>query len=161
MKKLFFVTAVFMLSAFSVKAQTADPELDYIKKDYSKDKKTIVDEYMNLDVQEGAKFWAVYGAYETGREKLAKERFKLIDEYVINVAKLTPELADRLATAALANNMNLDKLNLEFYGKMKKAIGAVKAAKYMQLETYLQTTWRGVIQDNLPFIGELDKTQQN
>jgi hypothetical protein len=160
MKKVIFLAGAIMLSAVFVKAQTADPELDYIKKAYSKEKKTIVDEYMNLDVQEGAKFWTVYGAYETGREKLARQRVKLIEQYVDNADKLTAALADKLATEVLTNNVNLDKLNLEFYGKMKKAIGAVKAAKYLQLETYLQTTWRAVVQDIVPFIGELEKTQK-
>ena len=161
MKKVLFLTSVIMFSIVFVKAQNADPELDYIKKAYSKDKKTIVDEYMGLDVQEGAKFWPVYAAYETNREKLARERFKLIEEYVNNADKLTPVLADKLATAVLTNNVNLDKLNLATYGKMKTAIGAIKAAKYMQLETYLQTTWRAVMQDVIPLIGELEKTQRN
>jgi hypothetical protein len=71
---------------------------------------------------------------------------------------LTPALADKLGTAVLTNNINLDKLNLQNFGKMKLAIGAVKAAKYMQLETYLQTTWRAMAQDMIPLIGELDKT---
>jgi hypothetical protein len=161
MKKVLFLTAALMLSALFLKAQTTDPELDYIKKAYSKDKKTIVDEYMDLDVQEGAKFWTVYGAYETSREKLARERVKLIEEYVNNADKLTPALADKLATAVLTNNVNLDKLNLMTYGKIKTAIGAVKAAKFMQLETYLQTTWRAVMQDIIPLIGELEKTQKD
>jgi len=161
MKRLFILTAAFLLSATFVKAQTADPELEYIKKAYSKEKKTIVDEYMGLDVQEGAKFWPVYGAYEAKREKLASQRLKLIEEYVSNADKITPALADKLANALLNNNVNLEKLNLEYYGKTKAAIGAVKAAKFMQLETYLQTTWRSVMQDNIPLIGELDKTQQD
>ena len=158
MKKVLLVTSAIMLLATFVNAQS-DPELDYIKKAYSKDKKTIVEEYMQLDVQEAAKFWTAYGAYEKSREKLALERIKLLQQYVDNADKLTPALADKLGTAVLTNNMNLDKLNLQNFGKMKLAIGAVKAAKYMQLETYLQTTWRAMAQDVIPLIGELDKTQ--
>ncbi|MGZ5189518.1 MAG: hypothetical protein ACXWCZ_00790 [Flavisolibacter sp.] len=158
MKNLIRLIAVFMLLPVFVKAQTPDPELDYIKQAYSKEKKTIVDEYMGLDVQEGARFWAVYGDYELKREKLALERIKLIQDYVDNVSNLTDAVADKLAIAVLTNNVNLDKLNLDYYGKMKKAIGAVKAAKFMQLETYLQTSWRSVIQNNVPLIADLDKT---
>ena len=158
MKKTLILASSMMLLATFGNAQASDPELDYIKKTYSKDKKTIVDEYMQLDVQEGAKFWTVYGAYEKSREKLATERIKLIEQYVNNVEKLTPAMADKIATAVLTNTVNLYKLNLQNYAKMKVAIGAVKAAKYIQLETYLQTTWRGVVQDMVPMIGELDKT---
>ena len=161
MRKLFILAAITMLAAVYVKAQTADPELEYIKKAYSKEKKMIVDEYMNLDVQEGAKFWPVYGAYESSREKLAVQRVKLIDEYLNNADKLTAEVADKLATQVLANNISLEKLNSDTYGKMKKAIGAIKAAKFLQMETYLQTTWKRFVQDNIPLIGELDKTEKH
>ena len=161
MKHLIILTAVIMLSPVFAKAQTADPELDYIKTAYSKDKKTIVDQYMALDVQEGAKFWPLYAAYESEREKLAVARLKVIDEYVTHADNLNPDLADKLANAALENSLNLDKLNLNYYGKIKKAIGSVKASKFIQLETYLQTAWRGFAQENIPLIGELDKTQKN
>jgi hypothetical protein len=73
MKKVLLVTSAILLLATFVNAQESDPELDYIKKAYSKDKKTIVEEYMQLNVQEAAKFWTAYGAYEKSREKLALE----------------------------------------------------------------------------------------
>jgi hypothetical protein len=160
MKKLFFVTIAVMFISLFAEAQTSDPELDYIKKAYSKDKKTIVDQYMGLDVQEGGKFWPLYGDYEASREKLAHERFTILTQYVNSLDQLTPELADKLAKSILTNNINLEKLNLDNYEKMKKAIGAIKAAKYLQLETYLQTSWRALVQDNIPLIGDLDKTKQ-
>jgi hypothetical protein len=161
MRKLFILAGLTMLSTVCIKAQTADPELEYVKKAYSKEKKMIVDEYMNLDVQEGAKFWPVYGAYESSREKLAVQRVKLINEYLNSADKLTPEVADKLASQVLANNISLEKLNFDTYGKMKKAIGAIKAAKFLQMETYLQTTWKRYVQNNIPLIGELDKTEQH
>ena len=161
MKNLIILTAFVLLTPVILKAQSADPELYYIKKAYSQDKKAIVEQYMGLDVQQSAKFWPVYGAYETRREKLAQERVKLIEKYVNSIDSLSPATADKLANAVLTNNVNLDRLNLEYYGKMKAAIGAVRAAKYIQLETYLQTAWRGFVQENIPLIGELDKTQQH
>ncbi|MGZ5136032.1 MAG: hypothetical protein ACXWCG_12820 [Flavitalea sp.] len=161
MKNLLFLTAVIMLLPVFLRAQTPDPELDYIKKAYSKEKKTIVDEYMALDVQDGAKFWAVYGEYEAKREKLANERLKLIMEYTELTDSISAVVADKIATGALSNSISLGKLNLEYYGKMRKAIGAVRAAKFMQLETYLQSAWRSFVQDNIPLISELDKTQKD
>jgi hypothetical protein len=44
---------------------------------------------------------------------------------------------------------------------MKKAVGAINAAKFMQLETYLQTAWRAVVQENIPLIRELEKTEKD
>ena len=160
MKNFFRLTAILLLAPLLVKAQSADPELDFIKKAYSQDKKTIVEQYMELDVQQGAKFWPVYGAYESKREKLAVERLNVINEY-INSDSISAGQANKLANKALSNSISLDKLSLEYYGKMKKAIGAVKAAKFIQLETYLQTAWKGFAQESIPLIGELDRTQKN
>jgi hypothetical protein len=161
MKNLLILTAVLFFSPLLLRAQSADPELDYIKKAYSKDKKAIVDEHMGLDVQQGAKFWPIYGEYESKREKLAHERLKLIEEYVNQSDNINASQADKAASGALENNISLGKLNLEYYGKMKNAIGPVKAAKFIQLETYLQTAWRMFVQDNIPLIDELDKTKQH
>jgi hypothetical protein len=74
---------------------------------------------------------------------------------------LTPEQTDKLIKASFDNTISLDKLNSDYYDKMKKAVGAVNAAKYMQLEIYLQTMWKAVVQSNIPLIGQLDKTKQN
>ena len=160
MKNFFLLTAIVMFAPLLLTAQTTDPELDYIKKAYSRDKKVIVEQYMTLDVDQGAKFWSIYADYESKREKLAIERINAINEY-IGSNNLTDELADKLAKKALSNSVSLDKMNLDYYKKVKKAIGAVKAAKFIQLETYLQTAWRGFAQENIPLIGELDKTQKN
>ena len=62
MKKLLILAIVLLVSQSFLWAQTPDPELDYIKKVYSKEKKTIVDEYMELDVQQGAKFCSINGS---------------------------------------------------------------------------------------------------
>lgn len=160
MKSLLLLVTAVVMSSFVAYSQSSDPELDYIKKAYSKEKKAIVEAYMNLDVQSGAKFWGVYGDYEAGREKLSRERVKLIEEYVNNAENISPEMADRIATSVLANNVALNKLNQSTFKKMKKAVGPVNAAKFIQLETYLQTTWRAAIQDVIPMIGELDQSQK-
>lgn len=160
MKNLFLFATMMLLAPALLKAQSADPELDYIKQAYSKEKKTIVDEYMSLNVQQGAKFWPVYGAYEAKREGLAQARVALVDEYVGYSAGITDAQADKTANAVLNNSISLSNLNLAYYKKMKKAVGAVNAAKFMQLETYLQTAWREYIQENIPVIGELQKTQK-
>jgi hypothetical protein len=161
MRKSIILSVVILCSFTYLKAQSSDPEMDYIKKAYSKDKKTLVDQYMNLDVQEGGKFWPVYADYEANREKLASTRINLINQYVNGYDSLTPEKTDRLIKASFDNTILLDKLNSDYYEKMKKAVGAVNAAKYMQLEIYLQTMWKAVVQSNIPLIGQLDKTKQN
>ena len=161
MRKTVMLSIVILCTVSFLKAQSSDPEMDYIKKTYSKDKKTLVDQYMNLNVQDGGKFWPVYADYEANREKLASARINLITQYVNGYDSLTPEKTDKIIKASFDNTISLDKLNSEYYEKMKKAVGAVNAGKYMQLEIYLQTMWKAVVQSNIPLIGAVDKTKQN
>ena len=157
MKHFLFSAALLVLPTLFLSAQSNDPELDYIKKTYSQDKKTIVADYLKLTVDQGAKFWPLYANYEKKREKLAVERLKLIQKYIDQSDTITSTQADKIALAALNNSISLDKLNLETYGKVKTAVGARKAVQFMQLESYLQTMWRSYVQENIPLIGELDK----
>ena len=160
MKKLLFSAAAFLFTAGALVAQSSDPELDYIRAAYSRDKKVIVDEYLKLSTERRDKFAKLYDEFEMERTKLAKSRLALLEEYASKVDSLNDADADRIAKAVLENTISLDKLNLKFYNKMKQDLGAVDAAKFFQLEIYLQTTWRGIVQDNIPFIGDLDKTQK-
>jgi hypothetical protein len=149
-----------MILSISSKAQSSDPESDYIQKTYSKDKKTIVSEYMNLSASDSVKFWPVYADYEVHRQAITAQRISLITQYVNGYDQLTPDAIDKLVRSSFDNNISQDKLNAEYYEKVKKSVGAVKAAKYMQLEIYLQTMWKAVVQSNIPLIGAIDKSKQ-
>jgi hypothetical protein len=161
MKKHLILAMAILLAGSATKAQTSDPESDYIRKTYSKDKKTLVSDYMTLNMQDSLKFWPIYADYEVKRQKLASIRIDLITQYVNGYNSLTPDATDKLITASFDNNISLDELNSDYYQRMKKAVGAVNSAKYMQLEIYLQTMWKAIVQSNIPLIGAIDKTQHN
>lgn len=97
MKKLTILTAAIMFSGMIIGAQNVDPELDYTEKTYSKDKRTLVGEYMNLSPLDSIKFWPLYGNYETGRQKISAIRLDLIRQYVNGNANgnLSPDLIDK------------------------------------------------------------------
>lgn len=156
MKSLLVIAAMFFgISSF---AQTASKEdSDIVKQIFGKSKKEIINDYMKLPADKQADFDKVYDAYEASRKQLANEKINLILDYADNYDKLTEEKADQLATASLKNILAYDNLNSEYYKKFKKVLGAIDAAKLMQMETYIQTAIRSTIQDHIPFIGELEK----
>ena len=135
MKKLLLSAAAILFTAGMLVAQSSDPELDYIKAAYSRDKKIIVDEYMKLSTENRDKFAKLYDEFEMERTKLASSRLALLEEYASKVDSLKDADADRFAKAVLENTISLDKLNLKFYNKMKQELGAINAAKFFQLET--------------------------
>ncbi|WP_163408230.1 hypothetical protein [Flavobacterium ajazii] len=157
MKKLSIIV-VMAIASFSSYAQSLfKSDIDLVQSIYGKSKADLVKQYMNLsDTQETA-FTKVYENYEAARKTLGQTKLKLINEYAINYATLTDEKADELAKGTLKNNQDYEKLFTKTYGQAKKAIGAINAAKFIQLEVYLQTVIRNEIQESIPFIGEMDK----
>mgnify|MGYP003603696459 FL=1 len=161
MKKLSLIF-IFFLATFSSYAQSSFKEdLDVVQSVYGKSKSDLVKEYMNLSDTQSAAFTKVYDSYEAQRKALGQTKFQLLNDYAANYATLTDEKADQLAKAALKNEIDYEKLFSKKKKKKKKAVGSINAAKFIQLEVYLQTTIRNEIQNSIPFIGELDKAKLN
>jgi hypothetical protein len=160
MKKVFlFIGIVISLNTFA--QSTMKEDVDIIQSVYGKSKKELVSSYMQLTGAQSDAFWKVYDAYEADRKVLGQKKMQLIKAYADNYVNLTDEKADEIAKATLKNNIDFDKLHTSYYEKTKKVIGALDAAKFIQAEIYLQTTIRGAIQDEIPFIGDIDRTKKH
>lgn len=162
MKKLSLklILPLLLLNFCAVKMQAQNTENDEIKviqAIWGMEKKAIVTEYMKFTDAEAAVFWPIYEQYQTEYQTLGKERITLISEYVNNLSSLTNEKVDEIMQGVLKNNVSVDKLQTKYYKKIKKEISPIRAAQFMQLEYYLQTMIRAEIQNNIPFIGELNK----
>lgn len=161
MKKLILALALFV-STGAFAQSTMQDDVDIVQSVYGKSKKELVASYMtNLDSTQNAKFWKLYDEYEMDRKTLGQKKIALINEYGNNFTSLTDAKADEIAKGSLENNIAYDKLFSKFYEKTKRDIGALNAAKFIQLEIYLQTTIRSEIQEAIPFIGQLEKAKTN
>lgn len=138
---------------------TFKEDVEVLQSVYGKSKSDLVKEYMNLSDTQLTAFTKVYDTYETERKALGQSNFQLINDYAVNYQTLTDEKADELAKGTLKNHIAYEKLYSKTYGHTKKAIGAINAAKFIQLEVYLQTVIRAEILESIPFIGELDKSK--
>ena len=159
MKQLLFVAAL-AISSVSFGQASLKQDIDIIQSSWGKTKQELIKEAMKLQEPQAAAFWKVYDAYETERKKLGAKRLQLINDYTINYETLTDAQADELVKATLKNNIAYENLYLKYYDKVKKAAGAINAAKFIQLETALQTAIKSETQDAIPFIGDIDRTKK-
>jgi hypothetical protein len=158
MKKVFLILLVAVTTG--VFSQTTEREdLEVIQSIYGKSKKELAIAYMAIPEAQSVAFWKIYDAFETERKELGKTRIANIDAYASNYASLTDENVDKIAKASLKNHMDYQKLLSKYYGKYKKAVGALTAAKMIQFENYMITTIQSEIQNSIPFIGEIDATR--
>lgn len=157
MKKIILLlvfTATNLFAQSSIKDEVA-----LLQDIYGKSKTDLVRQYINLSEPQATAFQKIYDQYEVDRKALGQKKIQLLNDYANNYATLDDAKAAELTEANLKNNEDLDKLLLKTYNKAKKEIGARNAAKFVQLEQYLQVTIRSEIQDSIPFIDEIDKSK--
>ena len=134
MKKLILALAL-IVSTGAFAQSTMQDDVDIVQSVYGKSKKELVAGYMtNLDSTQNSKFWKMYDEYEMERKALGQKKIALINDYGNNFTSLTDAKADEIAKGSLANNLAYDKLFSKFYEKSKRDVGALNAAKFIQLE---------------------------
>jgi len=158
MKKVNILTVVFLLSA-SLFAQSNKEDIDLIQSIFGKEKKELVQQYMTIPEAQASKFWTLYDAYEDERKKLGRERIKLIEDYATNYEKLDSKKASDITTKKMAWVNKYTKFQQTYFTKFSAIIGGLQASKFIQLEDYIENCIRLAIQEQIPFVGELDKTK--
>jgi len=158
MKKL--LTPICALLFLSASAQVTKDDVNLIQAMYGKDKRDIMQQYMKFDDSAKATaFWKLYDSYEADRKKLGQDFISILQDYANNYEKLDDKKADELVMRTSANNMAYEKLYADYYKKMKPVIGALKASQFFQLEGYLRSAIKTTVLDEIPFIGEIDRSK--
>lgn len=117
------------------------------------DKAKLMGGVMQLDADEAAKFWPIYKEYDAELAKLNDLRFANIMEYSKNYTQMTDEKADELVRNALSFLKQRTELLDKYYGRMKEAIGATDAARFVQVEHQLLMIIDLQIASELPVVG--------
>ncbi len=160
MKKLFIFTASMMLISSFVMAQSNKEDVDIIQSAFGKDKKELVRDYMELSAKDSAAFWKLYDEYEDKRKGIGRERINLLEQYATGYKNLDNAKAEKLATSILTNDAKYNTLHQTYFKKFSTILGAKNAAKFLQLEMYVQTYVRANVMREIPLIGDLEKQKQ-
>ncbi|MEX6686967.1 hypothetical protein QTN47_05655 [Danxiaibacter flavus] len=160
MKKQILLVFVLFVAAQLSAQSTVDDDMAIIQSVFGKEKKELVGSFMALTGDTATKFWAVYDEYEAERKSLGKERFNVIKDYANQYASLTDEQAAALAKRVMGNDLSYAKMHEKYFKKVEKVVGGKNAAKFFQLESYIQNTIRTNVQNQIPFIGELEEASK-
>lgn len=159
MKKIILFAACTIM-ALSSKAQTNTDEVALMQAAYGLDKKQIVIQFMKFTEAENAAFWKEYDVYEAERKEIGKKRISNITEYAVNYDKLSDENVKNLIHNSVDIQTDFAKLWKKTFDKMSKVISPLRAAQWLQVEMYLENAVRMEILDDIPMIGELEKTHK-
>jgi Spy/CpxP family protein refolding chaperone len=114
------------------------------------DKRAVYAQNLQLTDSESRAFWPIYDAYEAKTKKLDDEFLRLVNDYADKYGTMT----DADAKAMLATKMRIEKermaLKQQYTGKVAKALPPVKALRYAQLETRIETLVRREVYGLIP-----------
>ena len=141
-------------------AQVQQGDIKIVQQYFGTEKAALVKDYMDLTPGQDSVFWKDYNTYEAARQELGQRRIMLVDKYFKDVTSLNAENATDLVKEANAIDVAFKKLQLQYYKKMSKTVGEVKAAQFYQLEGYLNNIINLGIQENIPFVGEIEQMRK-
>ena len=115
--------------------QQMDAYIEMMRKDMRIEKQAVVDAAMGLEAADKAKFWEVYGKYQTELTALWDQRLGNIKGYANNYENMTDAVVDALIHKALDLENQKTALKKKYYDLMKSALNLRIAARFLQVET--------------------------
>jgi hypothetical protein len=110
---------------------------ELLRSDVRAQKVAILTELMAFDEAEDTAFWKIYREYDLEMAKLGDERVALIAEYRKHYANMTDPIADKLAVSALDLEGRRRALLGKCYERVKTALPARRALRFLQIEHQL------------------------
>lgn len=158
MKKIaLFLMLVFALS-ISVPAiateQPTDSDMQILLEKIKADKKLLVAANMNLSDPEAKKFWPVYDAYQVELKKLNKRVAALIESYAddYNNNSVTDAKAKKMISEMVSIAEAEAAMKKSFVPKLYKALPAIKAARYLQIENKIRAALQYELASAVPLV---------
>jgi hypothetical protein len=126
--------------------------IDLLRSDVQQQKAEIMGSVMQLSAADAAKFWPIYSEYNTELTKLNDLRLANIQEYARTYDQMTDEKADELMQKAMAYRKQRSELVAKYYDRVKQQLGAITAARFVQVEDQLLLIIDLQIDSSLPIV---------
>jgi hypothetical protein len=132
----------------------ANTNMDILVQKVKADKKLVVAQNLELSDAEGAKFWPVYDAYQKDLQQINQRLAAAIQAYAdaYNKGPITDESAKKLLDQALAVDDAEAKLKTALVPKVMAVLPAMKAARYIQIESKIRAALRYELAAGIPLV---------
>jgi hypothetical protein len=151
---LVLTVSVFLLAAAMPAAAQEKPTdtMQMVKEKLKADKKLLIADNMQLTEKEAKAFWPVYDNYQKELGKVNERLLKLIDDYGKNYDTMTDKKALELTNKYLELEAERVKQLRACIPRVVEAVGARKAARYMQLENKITAVVRYDLAAEIPLV---------
>ena len=128
--------------------------IELLRANVREEKSQIMGAVMQLDVSEAAKFWPIYEEYDGELTTLNNLRSENIQEYARTYTQMTDEKAEELIKNALNYQKQRSELLGKYFERVKQSLGAITAARFLQIENQLLLIIDLQIASSLPVVGQ-------
>lgn len=153
MKSLLVALFAVLCLSTDVLAQTTE-EINIIQNLYGMEKRSLFIMAMDLSPSDSVSFWPIYDKYEEKRKDIGKERIEWLKKFADKYPAVSAEELDEIVEEASDLNEEFHDLLMDTYKTLRKNTSSMVAAKFYQIESFLNTAIVGELQSRLPFIGE-------
>jgi hypothetical protein len=140
--------------AEDAKEKNLSAYIDLLRSDVRQQKSEIMGAVMVLSADDAAKFWPIYSEYDADLTKLNDQRVANIKDYADSYDEMTDAKADELIQKALAFQKERSELLAKTYERVKQSLGAITAARFVQVEHQLLLIIDLQIISRLPVVGK-------
>jgi hypothetical protein len=123
-----------------------------MRQDIKTQKTAIITAVMDFNDAQSEIFWPIYREYDLERSKLGDQHITLIKEYAAVYDKLDEENSKQLIQDWYKLQEADLKLKKKYAGKIEKAMSAVTAARFVQVENQVDLLLDLEIASNLPLL---------
>jgi len=141
-------------TAADAKEKNMQAYVELLRRDVRQEKAEIMGAVMVLSADDAAKFWPIYTEYDKELTKLNNQRVENIKEYARNYTQMTDQKADELIQRSLTYQKQRSDLFAKTYERVKQSVGAITAARFVQVENQLLMIIDLQIASSLPVVGE-------
>ena len=128
--------------------------IELMRSNVRDEKSQIMGAVMQLNTDDAAKFWPLYSQYDAELTKLNNLRVENIQDYAKNYSQMTDAKADELIQRSLDYQKQRGELLAKYYQVMKQSLGAITAARFLQVEHQLLLIIDLQIASSLPIVEE-------
>jgi|GEM_PF-1060213 len=150
---LIFLGTCLLLVPLSSMAQMEDAD-PFFRMTFNKEKRAIIEKFMQLSESEASKFWSIYNPYETERQRLGTSWLRLIEDYSERYENISDDQAKAMMEQSFSLRQDILKLERKYFKKMSKALSPRIATQWIQLEEFMITSLRLEVMEDVPFVGE-------
>ena len=151
MKKALVILCLALVPALA-SADSMDKYVEMLRNDVRTAKVRIITEALEMNSAQSDKFWPIQRQYETELAKLQDERIAMIKQYAADYETMNDGKATALMNQALKLQDQRSALLKKYAGKVSKGVSPIIAARYVQVESFVQSLVDVQVRSEVPLI---------